>query len=1095
MLKFIYGRAGSGKSYNIINRITVDAKAGKKAVLLVPEQFTFQSERALLEALGDRAGTDVSVISFTRMYDEITRKAGGRVANNITDSDRVILMNRALSGVKDKLKLWDKYVGSVRFTGNIITAVTEFKTAAISPEEILAAAEGIESAYLKAKLEDISVIFSAYNALLGNAFLDPTDDLSRLNDKLLDYKLFEGKNVYIDSFKNFTGQQYKIIERIVSQADEVTFAVTTDDLESAELSVFSNVNKTVKRICDIANKYSVKIDEPQKLTDNFYKSSGIKALERYVSLGGEMSATEGLSIVKCESYSDEAEFIAKTIRRLVREEGYRYRDFVIIARNDELYQKYIEKHCADNGVFCFTDKRKKIVHQPLFAFINSALSLAHSLSTDEIYNFHKTSLTDMSVDELAELENYTYLWNVKGGDWVNDFTMNPEGFVASDEQTENEAATEKLNRLNSLRSKAIKPILSFSKRFSGTPKEMSQAIVKLLEECRVAEHLKVRLQECENGSLHTEADELRQSWDAAMEQLDSMVKCLPNSEFSASDYIELWKNSIEFISVGNIPQTVDEVTFGSADRIKPSRPKIAFVMGVNQGVFPAKIAASGVFAGNERETLIKSGLEIPDYGMTSVIDEEYLLYTSLCCATQQLYITYSAADNSGMALEPSQIISELAEKCPNISKRVYNSKQFSGDCLPETLTTLKNSMFRSFAYDKEAFLTLKEALGDREILNIAETVKDFSKQDAEVSKENAFRLFGDKINISATGFDTFHRCRFSYFCRYGLGLKKIQPAEFDVLQRGTLSHYVLENLVKRYLGEFSVYTREKSDARVDELVSEYLSLIDGYERIVTPRIEFIVKLISASLKDVAAHIVNEMAQSKFRPEFFELKIGKEGTISTVKVPFSESGEMQLRGSIDRVDIYSDFVRIVDYKTGTKVFKLPDILVGLNLQMLIYLYTVVKGDNNYLNSKSPAGILYMPSKRDFGDPKKLSMNGLVLLDKDVIEAMDKEGTGEFIPKRPFKADGSTDARSTSFAEPAIFEETFKYIELLLSKMGKGIQSGKFGADPMDGIDSNACKYCDFAAICCFENAEHKSAEKGLSNAAVLEKLKEANGSGI
>ena len=238
-----------------------------------------------------------------------------------------------------------------------------------------------------------------------------------------------------------------------------------------------------------------------------------------------------------------------------------------------------------------------------------------------------------------------------------------------------------------------------------------------------------------------------------------------------------------------------------------------------------------------------------------------------------------------------------------------------------------------------------------------------------------------------------------------------------------------------------------------------------------------------------------MAQSKFRPEFFELKIGKEGTISTVKVPFSNSGEMQLRGSIDRVDIYSDFVRIVDYKTGTKVFKLPDILVGLNLQMLIYLYTVIKGDNAYLNSKTPAGILYMPSKRDFGDPKKLSMNGLVLLDEDVIEAMDKEGAGEYIPKRPFKADGSVDARSTSFAEPAIFEETFKYIELLLSKMGNGIQSGEFGADPVDGVDSNACKYCDFAAVCCYEGTEHKCAEKGLSNAAVLEKLKEANGSGI
>ncbi len=1094
MLKFIYGRAATGKSYKIINDICADVNAGKDTVLLVPEQFTFESERALLKSLGNRASTDTKVLSFTRMYDEVSRKVGGRVANNITESDKVLLMNRAFKSVRDKLSIWDKYINSPRFTQNLILTVNEFKTAAITPEDIETVANTVEGDYLKLKLKDISLIFSAFNALLGNTFLDPVDDLTRLNQKLLSYKYFEGKNVYIDSFKNFTGQQYKIIERIISQADNVYMSVTSDDISSGELSLFSNVNDMVRRIKNIAERFSVKIDNAQKLTDNYYKSEGIKNLEAFISNEKNyIESYNGIKIIKSDSISEEAEFAARTVRRLVREENYRFRDFVIIARNAETYQKHIEKHCKNNEVFCFTDKRKKITDLPITVFINCALNLVQSITTDAVLSFHKTFLTDLTLEEISELENYTYLWNIKGPEWTSQWTMNPCGFVAS-EENDSEKNSETLKHLNFLKNKAIEPIISFRRAFSGTPQNMTKAIICLLKSVSVEEKLKRQVTNLENIHLKEQADDLRLGYDAIIELLNSFVKCLPDRETTTAEYFELWKTAIDTVTIGNIPQMVDEVTFGSADRIKPSRPKVAIVLGVNQGVFPANVGVSGIFAPQERQTLIDKGIEISDYGVSAALDEEYLLYSSLCCPTDRLYISYSSADGSGTKLEPSQIIAEIIDNSKNLTVTENNNLNLSEDNLPETLFSAKSLMYQSYSLDKDAYETLKSALETEED-SVEKSIADFSKERAVVLPENALNLMGEKINISATGFDTFHRCKFSYFCRYGLELKKIQPAEFDVLQRGTLSHYVLENLVKRYIDNFSEFTREYSDKKVDELVAEYLSLIDGYEKIKTPRTEFLVNIISASLKDVAYHIICEMAQCDFRPEFFELKIGRDGTIPTLSVPFSQKGEMRIRGSIDRVDIYGDYVRIVDYKTGTKVFKLPDILVGLNLQMLIYLYTVIRGKNEYLSSKTPAGILYMPSKRDFGDPKTLSMNGLILLDEDVISAMDKDGEGEFIPKKPFKADGTLKSRITSFAEPALFRETFDYIELLLKRMGKAIHSGDFSADPTDGVDSDACKYCDFSSICCFEDKNHKCSDKSLSPAEVLEILKEENEGGI
>lgn len=1091
MLKFIYGRAATGKSYKIIKDICADVLNGKDTVFLVPEQFTFESERALLRELGDRASTDVKVLSFTRLYDEVSRNVGGRVANNITDADKMILMNRAFKSVKDRLSLWGKYVNSPRFTQNLINTINEFKSAAVFPEDIDSVAENVESNYLKLKLSDISLIFAAYNSLLGNTFLDPADDLTRLNEKLLTFKYFEGKNVYIDSFKNFTGQQYKIIERIITGADNVYVSLTSDDICDTELSLFSNVNKTAKRIKEIAEKHSVKLDSPIKLTENFYNNEGLSALEAYISkTAADLPVCDSITITKCESISDEASFAASTIRRLVREEGYRFKDFVIIARNAETYQNFINKHCKNNDVFCFLDKRKKISDLPFSVLINCALNLSVSITTDDILSFHKTFLTGLTLTEISELENYTYLWNLKGSEWLSDWTMNPEGFISEDDEKTDHS--EKLNYLNQLRSRAILPIKSFRESFCGGKENMCRAIATLLKSDFAVSSLKTQVNELEAMNLKEDADDLKLGYDAIIALIDSFVKCLPDTPIEKGDFIELWKTVIETVTIGNIPQMVDEVTFGSADRIKPSRPKIAFVLGLNQGVFPANIGESGIFAPNERKVMIDGGIEISDYGLSAVLDEEYLVYTSLCCATEKLFITFSSADSSGTALEPAQIIGEIMSANSSLKIEKYNPDNLLS-AVPQTLSTAKKQLYRSFAYDKQAYATLKEALNND--ASVEKSIDGFSKENAEISPENAFKLMGNKINISATGFDTFHRCKFSYFCRYGLRLKKIQPAEFDVLQRGTLSHYVLENLVKNYLDYFEKLTRADSDRIVDELVADYLSNIDGYEKIKTPRLDFLVNIISASLKDVADHIIKEMAQCDFKPEFFELKIGNGEAIPTLKVPFGEEGEMRIRGSIDRVDIYADYVRIVDYKTGTKVFKLPDILLGLNLQMLIYLYSVVRGENEYLNSKTPAGILYMPSKRDFGDPKALSMNGLILLDEGVITAMDKNGLGEYIPSKPFNAKGELKSRVTAYGESALFKEIFDYIELLLKRMGNSVLSGDFKAEPIDGIDSDACKYCDFSSICCFEGTEHKCSDKKLSNTQVLEILKEANKGGI
>ena len=382
--------------------------------------------------------------------------------------------------------------------------------------------------------------------------------------------------------------------------------------------------------------------------------------------------------------------------------------------------------------------------------------------------------------------------------------------------------------------------------------------------------------------------------------------------------------------------------------------------------------------------------------------------------------------------------------------------------MPETKESAFSYLCRSIDNIAD-FSTLKAVFDDGEYLN-RHIVNNKDLSTAKLSKTTAHNLYGENIYMSATKFDTFHRCKFSHFCKYGLRLKKLQPADFDVLQRGTIVHFVLEKIISEYKENIKDLTNSQLDVLCDKYISLYLDSVKGYRSVETARHRFIISKISRSLKEVLYHLAQEFSQSDFKPTHCELAIGNEGI--PLKFPFS-SGEINLIGSIDRVDEYNGYIRIVDYKTGTKSFKLPDILFGLNLQMLIYLYAITRGRN--LPDNTAAGIFYMPAKRDLND-EGMAMNGLMQGDLDLVKSMEKENRGEYIPKLSLNKDGTISKTNNSFISDAQFTQIFDHIEKLMAQTGDSIVNGEIEANPIDGRESAACSYCDFKSICGIENKE-------------------------
>ena len=1086
MLQCVLGRAASGKTYETLKRISECVKNSDSPILLVPEQFSFESEKAVLSELGDFLSQKVNVTNFSRLCEEVQHSVGGICGKTLTESDKIILINKAIKDVSPNLKLWKNYANSSGFASSMLDTVNEFKINAVYPQDLHGAAEQLQGTNLANKLYDISLIYSAFNTLIGERFIDPSDRLAKLYDTLENYRFFENKTVFIDSFKGFTGEQFKILDRIIAQAKDVYITLTDDADDKKEFSIFSNVRKTSQKIKKLAKSHNVTVCDDIVLRENHYYNKDLSMIERLMA--GKKDFKDGtfcknVTVCKAESIFDETEFCARNIRRIVRENPeIRYRDFVVIARDTADYEQVLYSACEKNKVKCFIDRRIPLSAMPIAVSVLSATDTAKSFTTENILRFHKSGIGVLSYEEISLLENYTYLWNIKGSMWEKDWDMNPAGFVSEFKEKDTKA----LKKINELRKTAVTPLLNFKNSFKGSSKDMARAIVKLLDECNANTAFLKLYGEYKKEENFAYADAVSRSYDMVMDILDSIVNCFGDGNISKQEFCDAIKVSVMDATVGIAPQTLDEVTFGSADRIRPSRPKYAFILGANQGVFPRALSQKGIFKGNEREKLIEIGIEIQDLSLSTAIDEDFLVYTNVCCPTHGLFISYYTNGNTGNECMPSAFVTDilLALDC----NKVCEPDSFNKFNLPETKETAVLEFCKRYLYSNgDADNILKAFENSDEFRKRINTVlKGAEKQKFSLTPDTAKKLFGENIRMSPSKFDNFNRCKFMYFCRDGLKLSRLQPADFDAMQRGTLIHFVLQMIIEKYGKNISLLADDEISKNVRYFTESYLDGIKGYRSVEDAHSKYLVSTIVRSLEYIVKRLRDEFAQSDFEPVKCELKIGANADIPEISIPIDDIGSISVSGIVDRLDSWNGYVRIIDYKTGHRDFKLPDILFGQNMQMLIYLYAVSK---NGIYGNNPAGIFYMPARRiKNGKPADRRMSGLLADDKDLIYAMEKENKGEFIPKLTAKS-------SDSYIKAEDFDDIFDYIERKLKLTGKQILNGDIYADPVDGIDSPACKYCDFASVCRIEDTEHKQVPK-IHNTQVLELIKkEAEENGI
>ena len=1076
MLTILIGRAKTGKSDQVLRRIASLGDSSRQ-ILLVPEHASHMAEVDLCRACGPTVSRHAEVLSFSRLCDRVLAVTGGSAEVELDAGGKLLMLQKALSEVSPELRVYRRPSRKPAFLQQMMDLLDELRCYEVTPQRLWEAAEGAERATAE-KLRDLSLIFAAYDERLSRSGLKGRDKLTKLCDQLEKSGYVQGKDIFLDGFTYFNSQERRVLEILLRRANSVTVTLLAEPNSRQE--IFAMALKTLGQLEALAKDAGRRVDI---VTTTGEDSSALGHLERHFF--GETAVFTGdssaIRLRRADTIYSEVEETAADILRLVAEGKCRFRDITVSARNMEEYLSTIETVFERYGIPVYLSRRTDILEKPVLSLLTGVLSaMENGYEYEDMFRWLKTGLAGLTAEECDRLENYVLKWEIHGNMWLRDvdWTENPDGYGAP----WNEVRQAELRQVNELRRRVRDLLLPLAEgmKSAQTARGKVEALYEFIEELNLCQALETQMRALAEAGRLQAAEETAQLWDILCGVLDQFVEILDDEVMDLDEFTRLLRQILTQYSVGTIPVSLDQVSVSEITRNDRHTMKHLFLLGVNDHVIPGAGQSGGILNSDDRDALSFQGVELAPGGMEVVGMELQYLYAALAQPTEGLTISYPVTDVSGAELRPAFVIDRIQKLFPSVKLTIQSAEK------EYRLTAVRPALEAAGREMEGELWTWFAQKGDYDgALAAMRRAADYRR--GALSPGAVRQLYGQRISMSASRAERLRSCHFAYFMEYGLRAKPRKAAAFDAPQIGTFLHFLLENVTAEVMGRGGFSEVEEDDLHA--LVRKYIDLYVAQElqnfQEKSPRFRYLFSRLRTTAYAVMDQVAEELRHSDFVPLEFELAFGDGKTLPAVVI--SEPGaEVRLGGKVDRVDgwIKDDklYLRVVDYKSGRKAFDLGAVRMGLDIQMLLYLFTLQKsGKAHFGKDIEPAGILYLPARDEVLSAsravtaeklaamreKELRRSGLLLAEPAVLRAMEHEAleAPHFLPLN-LRKDGSI---SGSIASAAQLGKLSCHVEKVLHEITREIRDGNIDADPCcKSEEDTPCRYCDWAEACHFSD---------------------------
>lgn len=1094
-LQFVFGNSGAGKSRYLYENVIKEAMQHPKRnyIVLVPEQFTMQTQKELVKMHPNHGIMNIDVLGFGRLAHRIFEEVGGNQKLLLDDMGKNLIIRKAASGHEKELPVFGKNLRRLGYVSEVKSVISELMQYDIGLEELEALMEMLDGhSYLFYKMKDIAKMYQRFLDFLQDKYMTGEELLDRLCDVVVRSEILKDSVVVLDEFTGFTPVQHRLIGRLLKVCSRVSVAVTMDENENpysyrTPYQLFALGKQTTVKLTQIAKEQRVEIEDPVCLYQNpknrFSQNPALGFLEKELFRYHNAEFREEqdtISIWCANNPREECAFTAAKMRELVRTKGYRYRDMAVITGDMSGYEDYLERAFEEYEIPVFMDYKRSILLNPFVEYFRSLLAMAEGGFTyEQVFRFLRTGLSEMTDDEIDGLENYVKALGIRGFKKWQEPWIRHTASMGADYLAE-------MNRLRAGLVEKLDDFMFVIRQRKKTVQDITMALYQFFVQEGLQKKLKeqeLRFQKMGEPSL---AKEYAQVYRVVIEVLEQLAELLGEEEVSIKEYSELLDAALEEAKIGIIPPSVDQVVAGDIERTRLNGIKVLFMLGINDTILPGSLLKGGILTEQNREELKQMKMTLTPGVKEQAYIQKYYLYLNLTKPSGQLYLCYSAVSSEGKSIRPAYLIADVKKLYPKLTIRqtkdiLLREKEISrhqgiGELIQGFHTVPKQEeawkeLYAWYARHPE----WSEKIG--KLLDAAFMVKPQCK----ISETTAKSLYGELKDISATRLERFSACAFSHFMTYGLCLKEREEYQFRALDFGNLFHRAIEYYSKKLVERGISWTEIEEERRqqlIDESVEE--SIVDYGNTILysSARNEYLVTRLKQMLRRTVWALTRQLERGVFVPDAYEVKFGG--------------------GKIDRVDICETedkvYVKVMDYKTGSKSFDMTACYHGLQLQLAIYLSAALAIEKKRYPNKEiiPAGIFYYQIKdpivaKEFDKEKleqailkELRLDGIVNAKEEVLVRMDgaMSGSSDVIPVGR-KKDGSLTKASKAVKEEA-FGVLEKYTEKISGDIKQRMVSGEADAAPYEYGTATGCDYCKYNHICGFDTrisgCEYRKLEK-------------------
>lgn len=1126
-LKLLMGPSGSGKTHRLYGEIIQKSieNPGRNYLIVVPEQFTMQTQKEIVMLHPNRGIMNIDVLSFHRLAHRIFDAAGGNDRVILDDTGKSLILRRVAAQNEEQLASLKGKLHRPGYINEVKSVISEFLQYDIKAAQLAHMIEKNEGRpALQGKLKDLSLLYEGFLSFLSDNYITTEELLDRACIAAEKASFLKNSEIAFDGFTGFTPVQNRFLQKMMQLAGRVTVTVLLGDGEGSapqegEQQLFHLSRKTIRSLERLAGEAGiVKEDDdilPGAPAYRLRENEALAFLENVIFRRNEVyrKETGAVCLAQAPGPALEAEWVCRQIMRLVRQEGYRYGEIAIIMGDSEAMQRELEINFVRCQIPYFMDATVGILMNPFTEFLRAACEMiADDFTYESVLRFLRTGLAGFTQEETDLFELYIRGFGVRGHrQYAKPFTLRSRAFT--------EVQLAEVDGLRQRFYETAAPLLSFH----PTRKYPAQAFVRAFYDFTVQMKVQEKLKACENlfeeKKDMSRVREYAQIYRYVLELFDQIMELLADEQMTLGEFGDILDAGFAEMRIGIIPPGVDQVVAGDMQRTRLTHIRALFVMGVNDGYIPKNGSKGGIISELDRELLLSQEVELsPTTRQQSYIQRLYL-YMNLTKPSGKLFLSWSRTSEDGTALRPSYLcriirrmfpLVPVEEVCEEVPIRELMTKE---EGLKAAVSGIRSDRSREYL---ELYRLLREDETYAEELSGLTGLAFHEYRDEPISRAVASALYGKVLENSVTRLEQYASCAYAHFLKYGLMLREREEYTFDSRDMGTVFHAALEGF-SNYLAK-SGYTwfdipPEKAEEMAVLALADYTEREEASVLKSSARSQYMVTRMERILRRTVRMLLTQVRKGLFVPNEYEIAFSQSTDLSSIDISLSGDEKLKLHGRIDRLDTYetkdSVYVKVIDYKSGNQEFDLLSVYYGLDLQLVVYLDAALQLVQEKHPEKEviPAGVLYYHVEDpvvERGTVKEqdmeavnekirqaLTMRGIVNGEQDIIRMMDQEidGKSEVIPVALNK-DGSV-ARASSVATGEELKLISRYVKGKAAKIGREILAGRIDVSPYELAGKSACDYCSYRSICGFDESRdgyHRRRLKKLEREEILEQAR-------